>query len=143
MAGAAERLTWVHHPAREQPGRLIFATGVILGVALSILWADGDVFLAVVAAGVLLASIAPFLLPTRYTLTDREVIEQRPGWSRRRRWADLRRWEEGPWGFGLSPFRAPRGWLDERRSIVLRGGDRDRIREVIARHMAGVGGSEG
>ena len=132
-----QRLTWVDHPAREHPGRLLLATVVIVAMALSVLWADGDVFLAVLSAVILLVSIRRFLVPTRYTLTETEVIVQTPGWTRRRRWTDLRRWDEWDEGFFLSPFRRRNRFLERTRGVVLRGGDRDVIREVIAFHIKG------
>lgn len=137
---ARERLSWVDHPARREPGRLILATGVILGVSLSVLWADGDLWLSALAALILMASIAPFLLPTRYTLTATEVIVQMPGRTRRRRWADLRRWSEGPGGFFLSPFDRPRGWVEGSRGIALRGGDRAAIRALLAARLGAAPG---
>ena len=109
----------------------MLATVVITLTSLSILWADGDVFMALLAAAILLVSIAPFLLPTRYTLTQREVIVQMPGWSKRRAWGDLRRWEEGKGGFFLSPFSKPRRFLDGRRGVSLRGGDQAAVRRAI------------
>ena len=130
------RLTWVSHPAREQPIRMLFATGIVLATSLSILWADGDAFLSLLGAAILLVSIAPFLLPTRFTLTQHGVIVQMPPWrTRRRSWEDLRRWEEDGRGVFLSPFSRPRRFLDGRRGIYLRGGDRGAIRDCLRRHL--------
>jgi hypothetical protein len=132
--------TWTAHPARRRPrdvalvvAVLLVTTGVVLG-ALESLW------LTFLAAVFLIASVAPFLFPTHYRLTEEGVQERRLLRTRERRWTDLRRIQVGPGAALVSPFARPT-WLDRFRGIVLYFDgtpDRDRVvgilRERIERH---------
>ncbi len=111
------RLEWVAHPARARPGRTALAVGVIQLAAL-LAYATGGAWLAALAEAVLLASIAPFLFPTRYVLCDERVCARRLGVTRARRWSELRRFQAGAETVLLSPFARP-SWLDRTRGLVV------------------------
>lgn len=126
-------LTWVHHPAREEPARLaLFAFVLILTVAgLALL--EPSRIMPVVAAGVLIAAAAPFLFPTRYTLLP-EGVRIRSLFSRKqRRWEELKRWQPDRNGILLSPFRAPSS-LDDLRGLYLRRPPPE-VRGVLELHL--------
>lgn len=137
-----DQVTWVHHPAREQPLRLALAAVVISGVSVGLWRVEGNIWLGALAALLLIRSVAPFLLPTRYTLTRREVIITRWGFRHRRRWEDLRRWEVRSDGVFLSPYLQPH-WLESRRALLLRGGDEPTLRTVLTEVMGPTEGSRG
>lgn len=121
-----KRLTWVHHPAKEKPLLLAFAAGVIALFSAAIIMADGDLPMAIISALILVVSIAPFLVPTRYTLTQNRVVQSMPGFTRERRWQELVRIQRRGDGIFLSPF-AKTSFLDGRRGLLLRGGDQEKI----------------
>lgn len=129
------RLTWVDHPARRRPLALVFATATILAASLAVLWSDGGALLALVSSGVLVGSIAGFLLPTRYTLTASGVHVERLGHRRVRAWDELRRWEEDAGGFFLGTLAQPHRLLDGRRGVWLRGGDREIVRALLRERL--------
>lgn len=123
-------LTWVDHPARQAPGRLAITTFVLLIAALALVLIERSVPLALAGLAVLLGAIAPFLLPTRYTLSAQGVSMQSRLSRKHRSWEELRRWQEDRNGILVSPFRQP-SWLDDLRSIYLRGGPKAQIRQIL------------
>ena len=131
----SETLTWVSHPARENPGLLAFVILIILAFSLTILWADGDLLLALTSAVILVLSTLSFFLPTRVTLSSKGVVVAMPGFRRRRTWASLRRWEKDRAGVLLSPFLRPHPVLDWRRGLFLRGGERLSIYAFVEKHL--------
>ena len=124
--------SWTVHPARRRPRDVVLVVavvmmtaGVVLGSFESWLFAGLSIVLLGIAA-------APFLLPTRYTVTE-EGIELRRAFTRRaRRFRELRRFEEGAAGALVSPF-AHRHWLDRYRGLELSfdGADRERIVAIL------------
>jgi hypothetical protein len=120
--------TWTAHPARRRPRDLALVVAVLALTMAVVLMSFESLLLALLAGAVILAAVAPFLLPTRYTVTD-EGIEAARGLRRTtRRFADLRRVDVGGDSALLSPFRAPRR-LDRYRGLVvfLDGADRERV----------------
>lgn len=136
-------VTWVYHPAREYPLRLALAAVVISGVSVGLWRMEANIWLGVVAFLLLSRSVAPFLLPTRYTLTRREVIITRWGFQTRRRWEDLRRWQWVGNGVVLSPYLRPH-WLESQRALFLWGGDEPTLRALLTEVIGpseGIGGA--
>jgi hypothetical protein len=105
---------------------------VVFTTAGAVLAALQSAYMAALSAAILLVSVAPFLLPTHYALTEDGVEERRAGRTRTRRWAELRRLSVGKDAALVSPF-AKRSWLDRSRGIVLffDGGDREQIVSIL------------
>jgi hypothetical protein len=125
-------MQWTAHPARRRPKELALAVAVIALTAAAILAGLGSAYLAALAVVVLVIAIAPFLLPTRYTITD-EGIEARRALTRRsRRFVELRRLDVWRDAALASPFRK-RTAFDRFRGILvlLDGADRDRVIELL------------
>ncbi|RMH44633.1 MAG: hypothetical protein D6689_01990 [Deltaproteobacteria bacterium] len=129
---------WTAHPARRRPRDVaLVAAVVLLSTGAVVAWLQSLVF-AAIAAGLLLGSVAPFWLPTRYRLTD-AGIEQRRGLGRRaRRWSELRRLAVGRDAALVSPLARP-SWLDRYRGLVVLfdGGDRDAIVRILQERVGG------
>lgn len=106
----------------------MLATCVVALTAWAVLVGLGSAWLAVVAVALVVAAIAPFLVPTRYRLDDVGIVEQRLFVTRSRRWSALRRVDVGRDAVLVSPYASPR-WLDRYRGIVvlLDGADRERV----------------
>ena len=102
------------------------------------LMAFHSLFLAALAAVILLVGVSPFLLPTRYRLSDWGVEAQGILRTRARAWDSLRRVEVGPGAALVSPL-ARRGFLDRYRGIVLLldGADRERVIEALEHRIHG------
>jgi hypothetical protein len=130
-------LSWVAHPARRSPGRLIFAVVVMLAVVIAARVGMQSTLLAVVGLVTLLVATAPFLLPTRYTLTRRGIIEERARARRERPWSQIRRVHAGPGAMLLSPYRRTT-WLERHRGLLVLfdGADRALVLETTQRCVA-------
>jgi hypothetical protein len=130
-------VSWTAHPARSRPRDIALVAAVLLLTMGAVLTSLGSAFLAVLAAVIIVVSIAPFLFPTHYALTD-EGVEERRLWSTRaRRWKDLRRLEVGRGAALVSPL-ARKSWLDRYRGLILQldGADRDQVVRILNERMS-------
>jgi hypothetical protein len=131
-------LAWVAHPARRRPEQIALVAAVVLISAWAVLVTLESPGLALLAAILLVASVAPFLFPTRYRLSEAGVEERRL-WTRKfRAWRDLRRVQVGPGAALVSPFARP-SWLDRYRGILLYldGADRDAVVAALRARIPG------
>lgn len=126
-------LSWTAHPARTRPRDLALVVSVLLLTTGAVLSTFQSMFFAVLAVTILVATIAPFLFPTRYHIDDWGIREVRLGRTRARPWTELRRVQIGRQGALVSPF-AKASWMDRYRgmTILFDGADRslliDRLR---------------
>lgn len=127
---------WTAHPAKRRPRDLFLVLAVVLLTAGAVLASLESLFLTALSALFLTMAVAPFLFPTRYTLTDTAVSERRLGREKMRQWADLRRLQVGPGAVLVSPFARPH-WLDRYRGLVLilDGADRDEVLATVRQCM--------
>jgi len=123
---------WTAHPAKRRPRDVALVGAVVLLTMGAVLTAFESLFFTALAAVILVVAVAPFLFPTRYTLTDQGIEERRLLRSRSRAWRDMRRLQVGEGAALVSPFSRP-SWLDRYRGLVLMfdGGDRDAIVEIL------------
>jgi hypothetical protein len=134
-------LTWTAHPARRRPHHVALVAAVVRLTCSVVISSLESFFLAALAAVVLVIAVAPFLLPTRYTLDDEGVEERRMLRRRTRRWADLRRVQIGPEAALVSPFAAPNR-LDRYRGLIVMFDGADRaavvsfLKEKVRREAA-------
>jgi hypothetical protein len=119
---------WTAHPARRRPRDVALVVAVVALTSAAVLVSFASAWLALLAAAILLVAVAPFLLPTRYTITAGGITAERAFRRRERRFADLRRLEIGPGAALLSPFARPHP-LDRHRGllVLLDGSDRQRV----------------
>ena len=137
-------LAWTAHPARRRPRELALVAAVLFLTTGAVLVSFESLVMTGLAAVIVLVSIATFLFPTHYRLTDEGVEERRLGLRRARRWADLRRLEIGPGAALVSPF-ARKSWLDRSRGFLLLfdGADRQAVVDELRRRMEGGAGRAG
>ena len=120
-------LTWTSWPARERPlaAFILVASSVILGVLVR--RATGDLVLGIAAPVFVLGSLAAFLFPTEYRLTEEAIEVRSLGVTRSRPWSEMRRMTVDRTGIFLSPFEK-RTWLEAYRGLrLLFGGNRDQV----------------
>lgn len=131
-------LTWTAHPARARPRELALVAAVLFMTCGAILMVFHSLFLAVLAAVIVLLGISQFLLPTRYELSDWGVEVKGLVRTRARAWDQLRRYEVGRGAALVTPV-ARRGFFDRYRGIILLldGADRDRVIEVLKDRIHG------
>jgi hypothetical protein len=127
---------WTAHPARRRPRDVALVAAVALLSAGAVLASLESLFLTALAVVFLVVAVAPFLLPTRYVLSEAGIEERRLGRRKARRWQDLRRLQVGREAALVSPFARP-SWLDRYRGIVvlLDGADRARVVEILEQRV--------
>jgi hypothetical protein len=120
--------SWTAHPARRRPRDVTLVVAVVAMTAYAVLAAFQSALLAGLSAIILLVAVAPFLLPTRYTITSDGIAAARALGRRERRFADLRRVDVGEAAALVSPFARPHA-LDRWRGllVLLDGADRERV----------------
>ena len=128
---AVSALSWSVHPARQRPRELLLIAAVLSMTTGAVLSGLHSVFLSALAAAILLLSVAPFLLPTRYRLSEWGVEESRIFCRRSRPWSELRRLEVGESAALVSPLARP-SLLDRHRGITLRFSHDNRPHVVAA-----------
>jgi hypothetical protein len=116
-------LSWTAHPARTRPRDVALLVAVTATTAGCVLYSLESLFLCALAVVVLLVAVAPFWLPTHYSLTDDGISAVRMGLRRVRRFRDLRRVDvdRDPARAStvlVSPFARPT-WLCRTRGMTL------------------------
>jgi hypothetical protein len=136
VTSAPAPLTWTAHPAKRRPQQVALVAAVVLITASVVLSTLQSLLLTLLAALFLLISVAPFLLPTHYRLTEELVEERRLLRRRSRRWEELRRLQVGRDAALVSPFARPT-WLDRHRGILLLldGADRAAVVAFLQRKL--------
>jgi hypothetical protein len=124
-------LRWTAHPAKRRPREVALVAMVVLFSSWAIMVALRSAFLAALGAVILLISVAAFLAPTHYALTDEGIEEKRLGRRAFRPWAALRRAQIGPGAALLSPFARPHR-LDRFRGVMVYLDGADRAAVVAA-----------
>ncbi len=123
---------WTAHPAKRRPQHVALFAMVAFVFCGAVLASLHSVLFTVLAAVVLTISVAPFLFPTHYELTEDGVSECRLGRTRSRPWSELRSAQIGPAAVLLSPF-ARRSYLERYRGLMLYldGSDRAAVLEIV------------
>ena len=127
---------WTAHPARKRPRDVALAVAVVLLSCGAVLASLESLLLTALAAVFLVVAISPFLLPTRYTLTDSGIEERRAFRRKSREWKDLRRLQVGARAALVSPF-ASKSWMDRHRGLIVMfdGSDRDEVVGILERQV--------
>jgi len=137
--GQIESIEWRIFLLGRHPGRGVLALGVCavtLGFVHSL---GGSAWITGFAAFVLLASLANFLLPTRYRLDATHVLVRNPLYHRRRAWTEFRAFShEGDRAHLRTLPHESR--LDHYRGmlVLMDPGRRPEILDFIARHIEGA-----
>ncbi len=132
----SEELAWVCHPARRRPAAATLTTA-LLGLLVTGVWYwFEDPWLCGLSAFILLASLSPFYLPTRYLITQDSVTIRATLGERKKSLGLYRRYQADRYGALLSPFDRP-SRLDRFHGLNLRfdAPDRDRVVAFLERRF--------
>jgi hypothetical protein len=138
-AAQGDVLTWKVWPARNRPlaALILVASSIVLGVLVR--RATGDTVLGIAAPIFVLGSLAAFLFPTEYRLTEEAIEVRSLGVTRSRPWSEMRRMTVDRTGVLLSPFEK-RTWLEAYRGLrLLFGGNRDQVVSFAEARIQGRG----
>jgi hypothetical protein len=131
-----DELSWRVHPAAERPAHGALLIGII-AICTWIFWSGFGPYYGVFCLAVLLVSMAPFFLPTSYSLDDEGVeITSLLIVRHFRPWTDFRSFYADKTGVQLSPFQKPS------RLAVFRGNfmrfspeNREQVKAFLDEHI--------
>jgi hypothetical protein len=114
-----EKLSWVSHPVKRNR-----RNSILVSVFLVILWAvvyivTSSALFLVLSVVIMLGSLSPFYLPTRYELTEDEVKVNYVFRSMEKSWTSYRSYYPDKNGVLLSPFPRP-SRLESFRGVYIR-----------------------
>ncbi len=110
--------SWVAHPAREQPGRLIVAVIWIAATMLVVFATTNSVFWAALTIVVLVFALNRFFVPSAFELDEEGITARYPLRTRRYEWREIRRFAHDSDGGYLSTRAVP-SRLDAHRGMHL------------------------
>ena len=129
-----ELITWRVHPAKRSLTKAILVSLVILLLTYFSSWYAGKPFGAL-AFILLMGSLWPFFVPTKYRITSWGVEQIRWPVRQKRPWSHFRRYEVDARGILLSPFISPSRLDSFRGMYLLIGNGSQKIQEVVAEQL--------
>ncbi|MBN2226842.1 MAG: hypothetical protein JW763_05715 [candidate division Zixibacteria bacterium] len=114
-----EELTWVCHPAKRN--RLVTGAVVLLiaAIVVSVYFLTYSALFTVLSFLIMTGSLAAFFFPTRYHLTESEIIVKTTTQKLHKTWSQYRTYYPDKNGVLLSPFARP-SRLENFRGLYLR-----------------------
>ena len=135
-AGAAPGrpiLAWKVHLVRENPTKLLLIAPVLLLSLVSCYVIFHSPLFLAVALLLFTSSLAEFLFPVRYEITDRGALSRTLLGRTFIEWDEVKKYYLDDCGIKLSPLQRP-GRLEAYRGVYLRfGGRRDEVTETVKR----------
>lgn len=110
--------SWVAHPAREQPGRLMVAVIWIAATMLVVFATTNSVFWAALTIVMLVFALNRFFVPSAFELDEQGITARYPLRTRRYEWREIRRFAHDDDGGYLSTRAVP-SHLDAHRGMHL------------------------
>ena len=100
-------LEWTTHPIKRRPWTAIGVTLFIFVVSFVVLVATDSQWFGFVALVVLFASVAKFYMPTKFRLSEKEVMIKSTTQTIKKPWSMFRSFYPDKNGVLLSPFTEP------------------------------------
>lgn len=124
---------WTAHPIKDRPQHsfLIIAAACLFSGIILAAW--NSMFLAFLAAVILVISVTPFWMPTHYRATKEGLHITRMGQSQMKYWSHIHRLDMGTYNAFLSPFTKKNLWLERYRGITVlfNQSDRDQVKTLL------------
>ena len=139
--GGGDVLEWSVFPFKENVRRSLFVVMVIGAVSTVVYIAFRDVFLTLLSAAILVASLFSYFTRTTYRLDDDEVIIKSSVGKNAKRWTYFKRYYPDKKGITLSPFET-KTRLEPFRSVrLLYGSEKDEVVAFVAKKLDGASDS--
>ncbi len=130
-----EVLEWVCHPAKQNKTRTAIVTVFIVLVILGIYFWTFSAFFTILAVIILTGSLAAYYFPTRYTLTENEILIRTTTQRQTKKWSQYRSYYPDKNGVLLSPFVRP-SRLENFRGVYVRfSGNKDAVMAFVIRKI--------
>jgi len=102
-----QTLQWVCHPVKRKPLVSVMVTLLIILISVLIFYSTGSQVFTVLGLVILSASLAKFYFPTRYYLTEQQLMIQTTTQKLTQKWTIYRSCYPDKKGILLSPFTEP------------------------------------
>ncbi len=111
-------LAWTAHPVKRKPLVSILVTAFILVISYLVLASTDSQVFSGLSLVIMFGSLAKFYLPTRYELTNNEIVVKNISYTLRKSWDQYRSFYPDKNGILLSPFKE-RSRLENFRGLYL------------------------
>ena len=142
-AGAEPILAWKVHLVREHPAKvLLIAPVLLISLLICYIFTHSPIFVAVTLA-LLASSLADFLFPVRYEISEQGASSRALLGRTFVSWARVKKYYLDDHGIKLSTLPRP-GRLEAYRGLYLRfGGNQDEVIEAVRRMRDAVRSKDG
>jgi len=136
-----DHIIWTVHPMKDNPKKGIVFWIILAIVIWAVYWNIETAFppavsiiYTIMAALILLVSLASFYLPTKFTLNENGAEQVRWFYRKKMEWARVRSVVDENTGLFLSPFPVRRRLENYRGMYLYYRGNRDAILAVVRRY---------
>ncbi len=128
-------LEWTAHPVKRKPLVSVAVTLFVCLVVVAVFYATESRGFAVLAAVVLLLSLAKFYFPTSYRLTNENISVKTTTQTFARPWSQYRSFYRDKNGLLLSPFIEPNRLENFRGMYIMFSNNADEVTEFVKDHI--------
>lgn len=132
---AEPALEWTCHPVKRRPLVSVLVTLFILVVVAIVFYTTASRAFGVLAAVVMLASLAKFYFPTTYRLTHDRITIKTTTQTLRKDWSIYRSCYPDKNGILLSPFVRPSRLENFRGIYLMFNNNRDEVTSFVKAHI--------
>lgn len=116
---AGQTLEWVCHPAKRNRTVTVLVSVFIILLVVTVYYITYSIWFGILGFLILFGSLASFFFPTRYRLTEKEIIVKTTTQTLHKKWSQYRTYYPDKNGILLSPFARP-SRLENFRGIYLK-----------------------
>jgi hypothetical protein len=128
-------LEWVSHPARKNMKVAVLTTAFLIILVVVVYFLTYSPWFAILAFIILFGSLLPFYFPTRYRLTDEDIVIKTTAQRLVKKWSQYRTYYPDKNGILLSPFLRPTR-LENFRGIYIRfANNKEEVMAFVKRRM--------
>jgi len=132
---AEPTLEWTCHPVKRRPLVSVLVTAFIFVVVALVYYTTASRVFGVLAAVVMLASLAKFYFPTTYRLTHERITIKTTTQTLHKDWSIYRSCYPDKNGILLSPFVRPSRLENFRGIYLMFANNRDEVTEFVKAHI--------
>jgi len=128
-------LEWTTHPAKKNLKVTAAVSVFLVSLIVIVYYVTYSFWFMALGAAILFGSLASFFLPTRFRLTDEEIIVKSTAQKSIKKWAQFRSYYPDKNGVLLSPFIRPTR-LENFRGVYIRfSGNPDEVIAFVKKHI--------
>lgn len=130
-----EAVEWIVHPAKRNMRTTVLVTIFLIVVVIVVYFAASSVWFGVLAFIFLFGSLASFYFPTRYRMTQKEIVIKTKAQTLVKKWSQYRTYHPDKNGVLLSPFVRKTRLENFRGTYIRFEGNRDEVVGFVKKCM--------